>query len=392
VAEGVHRIPLPLPNDGLRSVNVYAIADGDGLTLVDSGWALAEARQRLEDALASIGHELGDVRRFLVTHVHRDHYTMAVVVRRLFGSRVLLGAGEQESLDLIMNADAQPAMGFGRLLLSCGAAPLVERMRRNWPERDTGGEWEKPDAWLDGTGEIALAGRTLRAIPTPGHTRGHLVFADLGHGLLFAGDHVLPHITPSIGFEAARPPLPLWDYLGSLRLVRSLPDLRLLPAHGGVTGSTHARIDELLAHHDQRLDASAAVIRAGASTAYEAARALRWTRRERLFDDLDPFNQMMAVMETAAHLDVLVRQGRLRSSAAAPGGEPAAGPAGISGGEPGAVSARQPAGVPGGQPAGVCAGVSAGERPGVPGGEGAGLSGGEGAGGLAGGDVVRYQA
>ena len=82
-----------------------------------------------------------------------------------------------------------------------------------------------------------------------------------------------------------------------------------------MTGSAHARIDELIAHHDRRLDASAAVIKAGASTAYEAARALRWTRRERPFDDLDPFNQMMAVMETAAHLDVLVRQGRLRSPA-----------------------------------------------------------------------------
>jgi len=360
VADGVHRIPLPLPNDGLRSVNVYAIADGDGLTLVDSGWALAEARQRLEDALAGIGHELGDVRRFLITHVHRDHYTLAVVVRRLFGSRVLLGAGERESLNLIINTDASPSAVYRRLLLRCGALPLLERMRRNWPERDQGGEWEKPDAWLDGTQEIALGGRTLRAIPTPGHTRGHLVFADLGHGLLFAGDHVLPHITPSIGFEPARPPLPLWDYLGSLRLVRSLPDLRLLPAHGAVTGSAHARIDELIAHHDRRLDATAGVIRAGASTAYEAAGALRWTRRERLFDDLDPFNQMMAVMETAAHLDVLVRQGRLRSSAGAPGGEPA--------------------GSPGGQATAAA------------GGEGAGGPGGELARGLPVGDVVRYQA
>jgi len=92
VAEGVHRIPLPLPNDGLRAVNVYAIEDGSALTLIDSGWALAEARQRLETALAGIGRELGDVRRYLVTHVHRDHYTLAVTVRRLFGSRILLGA------------------------------------------------------------------------------------------------------------------------------------------------------------------------------------------------------------------------------------------------------------------------------------------------------------
>jgi glyoxylase-like metal-dependent hydrolase (beta-lactamase superfamily II) len=312
----VHRIPLPLPNDGLRAVNVYAIEDGGGLTLIDSGWALAEARQRLEGALAGIGHELGDVRRFLVTHVHRDHYTLAITVRRLFGARVLLGAGEQESLEFIINRDDRPGAVYGRLLLRSGAAPVAERLRREWPERDAGGDWEKPDEWLAGTDEVEAGGRTLRVIPTPGHTRGHVVFADLDHGLLFAGDHVLPHITPSIGFEPCRPELPLGDYLSSLRLVRAMPDLRLLPAHGGVADSTHARIDELIAHHDRRLDACVAVIRRGAATAYEAARALTWTRRERHFDELDPFNQMMAVMETAAHLDVLVRQGRLRESVA----------------------------------------------------------------------------
>ncbi len=313
----MHRIPLPLPGDGLRAVNVYAIEDGRGLTLVNSGWALAGARQRLEAALAGIGHDLGDVRRFLITHLHRDHYTLAVTARRLFGSRVLLGTGERESLELIINSnDDTPGAFYGRLLLRCGAAPVAERMRHGWPDPDRGGEWEKPDEWLAGTDEVELHGRTLRVVPTPGHTRGHVVFADPGHGLLFAGDHVLPDITPSIGFEAARPPLPLADYLGSLRLVRAMPDMRLLPAHGPVTSSAHARIDELLLHHDRRLDACAGVIGQGAATAYQAARALTWTRRERHFDELDPFNQMMAVMETAAHLDVLVTAGRLRASEA----------------------------------------------------------------------------
>ena len=137
--------------------------------------------------------------------MHRDHYTQAIVVRRLFGSRVLLGVGEQESLDFIMRRRRQSVGGLRRAAAALRRARLVERMRQNWPEPDRGGEWEKPDAWLDGTEEIEVGARTLRAIPTPGHTRGHLVFADLGHGLLFAGDHVLPHITPSIGFEPARP-------------------------------------------------------------------------------------------------------------------------------------------------------------------------------------------
>jgi len=50
VADGVHRIPLPLPNDGLRAVNVHAIEDAGQLVMIDSGWALAQARELLEAA------------------------------------------------------------------------------------------------------------------------------------------------------------------------------------------------------------------------------------------------------------------------------------------------------------------------------------------------------
>jgi glyoxylase-like metal-dependent hydrolase (beta-lactamase superfamily II) len=132
--------------------------------------------------------------------------------------------------------------------------------------------------------------------------------------VLFGGDHVLPHITPSIGFQPEPAKLPLGDYLDSLRLVRSYPDLRLLPAHGPVTPSTHARVDELLAHHEDRLAESLSAVRDGAGTAFEAARRLGWTRRHRRFDDLDLFNQTLAAGETAAHLDVLVVRGELQSS------------------------------------------------------------------------------
>ena len=84
-APDVYRIPLPLPQDGLRAVNVYAIADGAGFTLVDSGWVLLQSRDLLVAALGRLGGGLGDVRRFLVTHSHRDHYTLAVTLRREFG-------------------------------------------------------------------------------------------------------------------------------------------------------------------------------------------------------------------------------------------------------------------------------------------------------------------
>ncbi len=100
---------------------------------------------------------------------------------------------------------------------------------------------------------LDLRSRTLRAIHTPGHTRGHVVFHDEAAASLFAGDHVLPHITPSIGFQPAITRQALAEYLGSLRLMLTLPDSRLLPAHGPVCDSTHARVNELLAHHETRL-------------------------------------------------------------------------------------------------------------------------------------------
>jgi glyoxylase-like metal-dependent hydrolase (beta-lactamase superfamily II) len=145
-------------------------------------------------------------------------------------------------------------------------------------------------------------------IPTPGHTRGHVVFHDEAAGTLFAGDHVLPQITPSIGFEMPRPDSPLRDYLESLRLVRSLPDARLLPAHGPVAPSVHARVDELLDHHEARLTGTAKAVEQGADTAFEVARILRWTRRETHFDDLNLLNRMLAVQETLAHLEVLLER------------------------------------------------------------------------------------
>ena len=67
------------------------------------------------------------------------------------------------------------------------------------------------------------------------------MFADRRAGLLFAGDHVLPDVKPSIGFEPAYVQQPLRDFLASLAKVRAMPDLMLLPAHGPVSPSSHTR-------------------------------------------------------------------------------------------------------------------------------------------------------
>lgn len=310
VADGIHRIPLPLPMDGLKAVNVYAIEGDDGLTLVDGGWAIPVARDLLDRCLRSIGAGFGDIRRFLVTHVHRDHFTMATVLGHEYGAEVALGLPERPALELLHGAADFTENPFSAVLRTAGAHAVAEAWAQGPGELPDPAWWAFPDTWLDGDLTVDLGNRAVDAVHTPGHTPGHYVFADRPAGLLFAGDHVLPTITPSIGFTVPADDLPLGDFLASLTRVRSLPDLRILPAHGPVAPSSHARVDELLAHHEHRLDLCLASVRArGSAVAAAVATDLGWTRHERSYDDLDVFNQGMAAMETKAHLDLLVARG-----------------------------------------------------------------------------------
>jgi glyoxylase-like metal-dependent hydrolase (beta-lactamase superfamily II) len=321
VAPDVLRVPLPLPSDALRAVNVYVLRDGDRLTLIDGGWTLAVAREVLITGLGGIGAGLSDIAAFLVTHMHRDHYTQAVALRRETGARVSLGAGERDSLES-MERRPVPMAAQRKALTAAGAAALAEELGTLMPETipdDEMADYARPDHWLADGERVPVGDRVLEALETPGHTRGHLVFdtgADdsgdgRGTGLLFAGDHVLPHITPSIGFEPDARPGALSRFLGALARVRERPDRRLLPAHGPVRPSVHARVDELLDHHGARLDAIERVVLAGAETGSDAAAALTWTRREKKLADLEPFHRMLAILETDAHLEVLAAQGRV---------------------------------------------------------------------------------
>ncbi|WP_329410481.1 MBL fold metallo-hydrolase [Nocardia vinacea] len=309
VSNNVYRIPLPMPGDGLRAINVYALLDEEGVTLIDAGWALPEAKDALGRALAEFDCGFADIREFVATHVHRDHYTMAIDIRRTFGSRVLLGEGERANLlymEELIAGTAQP--GYLARLHRGGASNLISQVTPDHTPRRS--DWEFPDHWLKDGAILEVAGRSLRVIATPGHTSGHLVFHDADDGLLFSGDHVLPHITPSIGFQPAPYSQPLADYLDSLQLMLTLPDPRLLPAHGPAGGSTHARVHELLDHHELRLAEALDAVDTTV-TAHQVAKVVPWTRHKREFTDLAPFDQVLAVNETGAHLDVLSMRGYL---------------------------------------------------------------------------------
>ena len=133
VAEGIHRIPLPLPMDGLKAINVYVIETDDGLTLIDGGWSIEVARDLLEKCLRDVGYGFADIRRFLVTHVHRDHFTLATVLGHEFGADVSLGLGEKPALDLLNDPDLSQNP-FLDVLRTAGAHDLAEL----WAAGDAG--------------------------------------------------------------------------------------------------------------------------------------------------------------------------------------------------------------------------------------------------------------
>ena len=93
---GVARVALPIGVNAIESVNMYVLADGDKVTVVDCGvWrpdlpdgGLAD----MEAGLESAGYALGDVSRVIVTHAHIDHYGLAGRVMELTGADLSMHA------------------------------------------------------------------------------------------------------------------------------------------------------------------------------------------------------------------------------------------------------------------------------------------------------------
>ena len=190
VAEGGYRVPLSLPLDSLRAVNVYVIVGESSVSLIDSGAAPAQSWKQLGQALSTIGVELGDIDRVLATHIHYDHYGQATRLRHSAGAFVFLGAGERASLERIVYNRESLRPRMEKILREQGAADLLGAMKQLTIGAASEG-FEMPDEYL-GERVIDLGGRSVEAVHTPGHTSGHMNFYDRANSLLFAGDHVLP--------------------------------------------------------------------------------------------------------------------------------------------------------------------------------------------------------
>lgn len=311
VTDRVSAIALPLPLEGLTSVNCYVLRGEDETVLVDPGWSSEETEHALLDGLDALGLAPADISRTLTTHHHWDHYTQGLTWQLKHDIAVHLGRGDDRSIHAWHELEGAFPRQVG-LLRAAGAAALSAEVAALPVEiHEQGMDFDLPAAWLDDGDEIDLGGLTVRALATPGHTRGHVCFEVVEDGLLLTGDHVLPRITPSIAYEREPSPDSLTSYLGSLRLVADLPDHVMLPAHGTIGGSAAQRARELVAHHEERLEVVRRLVEQGHATSFEVAGAMSWTRRGRHLDELELTHRMTAVLEVAAHLTVLERDGRV---------------------------------------------------------------------------------
>src|SRR5262249_4374792 len=151
------------------------------------------SRDALTRGLGRLNKSLTDIRQFLVTHLHPDHYAQASFLRPEIGAVISLGEDERPSLETVLRGFAGEPRSDPRTttLERAGADELRAKLApfpRSGPEMAR--QWQPPDTWLTGGAVLEVEHRSLRVVPTPGHTRGHVVFHDEQERLLFSGDHI----------------------------------------------------------------------------------------------------------------------------------------------------------------------------------------------------------
>jgi glyoxylase-like metal-dependent hydrolase (beta-lactamase superfamily II) len=310
--QGVWRLPLPLADSPLNHVNTYLVRAHDGYLLVDCGWDTSDCLRALEGHLRALDIRFGDVRHLVVTHIHPDHYGLAGRLREM--TRADLSFHRLERLYIESRyADADELLGEMHEWLRINGTPPAELERLN---RGSVGMLERvqiafPDRTLDGGEEIPCGRFGFRVIWTPGHSAGHICLYDARNKVLLSGDHVLPHITPSVGLHVRATSNPLADYLDSLRLIGRLEAELVMPGHGEPFRGLPERTAALIAHHHGRLQEIIGLLGqqpGHALSGYDIASRMSWSRR-RTWDDLSGFERRLAVTEALAHVELLHARG-----------------------------------------------------------------------------------
>ncbi len=309
VAPGVRWLRLPLPF-ALDHVNVWALEDGDGHAVVDTGYGDAATRALWETHLGATLRG-APLTRVIATHYHPDHLGNAAWLARRHDLVVEMTLGEFT----VAHAVHADQAGFGAADFAAhfhahgtsdadlaALAGLGSRYRNGVPELPA------RHRRLVGGDTLALGGRRFAVVPGYGHSPEHAaLFAAAPAPLLIAGDMLLPRISTNVAVGPSDPDGdPLARFLASLDAFAALPaDTLVLPSHGLPFRGAAVRVAALRAHHAERLEALDAALRASASP-QSAADVLPVLFRR----PLDAQQRFFAMGEAIAHLNYLWHRGR----------------------------------------------------------------------------------
>ena len=268
IAPGIRR--LTAPNPGAMTgpgTNTYLLGDeASGVAVIDPGPAIDA---HVEAIVAAAG---GPIRWILCTHTHVDHSPAAAPLAARSGAQV---------------------MG----------------MRARHPERQD--PTFAPARELAHGDRLALAGRSLRVLHTPGHASNQVCFLDEAERMLFTGDHLMQGSTVVIN----PPDGDMATYLASLRLLFGERLDFVAPGHGFLMDRPHERVERVLVHRMERENKILAAIAEHGPATLEAL-------LPRVYDDVPERMHPVASRSLLAHLLKLRDEGRAAEAGGAwrPGG------------------------------------------------------------------------
>jgi glyoxylase-like metal-dependent hydrolase (beta-lactamase superfamily II) len=316
VAPGVKWFRMPLGGP-LQFINVWAIEDGEGWCVVDTGMQTRDTSQAWRTAFKDA---LGGrpITRVIVTHLHPDHVGLAGWMTRKFNCRLWMTRLEYLQCRMLVADTGREAPEDGINFYK--AAGWDEDTIENYRTRFGGfgkAIYQLPDSYrrVDDGEEFDIGGRTWRIVTGNGHSPDHACLYCPEAKLLISGDQVLPRISSNVSVFPTEPDAdPLSDWMTSCAKVkREVPDeVLVLPAHNDPFHGLHARLDHLINGHERSLDRLEAVLGKEPKRAIDVFGAL-------FARPIGPELVGMATGESLAHINCLIERGKAVAQADADG-------------------------------------------------------------------------